>query len=172
MQILTFDIIPMPHLLTGMADFNYLHSNCFEVTVELGCDKYPSEEALYPEWKRNKESLLSFMEAVGLVAQSAMEIVTCPQYIHHMGWEGLLSWTHAIICISLCSSSCVSALTVMITETVVLLLHIEQYTMFQNRMKTITSVSNNKEKKNVLNLSTNILCIIEDCESNTVSSFS
>lgn len=48
-----------------MADFNYLHSNCFEVTVELGCDKFPSEEELYPEWKRNKESLLSFMEAVG-----------------------------------------------------------------------------------------------------------
>ncbi|XP_062376486.1 carboxypeptidase Z isoform X1 [Sardina pilchardus] len=48
----------------GMADFNYLHSNCFEVTVELGCDKFPSEAELYPEWRRNKESLLSFMEAV------------------------------------------------------------------------------------------------------------
>ncbi|KAL4640288.1 carboxypeptidase Z-like [Arapaima gigas] len=48
----------------GMSDFNYLHTNCFEITVELGCDKFPAEEELYVEWKRNKESLLSFMESV------------------------------------------------------------------------------------------------------------
>lgn len=48
----------------GMSDFNYLHTNCFEITVELGCDKFPSEEELYPEWLRNKEALLSFMESV------------------------------------------------------------------------------------------------------------
>ncbi|XP_066535504.1 carboxypeptidase Z isoform X2 [Hoplias malabaricus] len=48
----------------GMSDFNYLHSNCLELTVELGCDKFPSEGELYPEWLRNKEALLSFMESV------------------------------------------------------------------------------------------------------------
>ncbi|KAK3573224.1 hypothetical protein QTP86_015135 [Hemibagrus guttatus] len=48
----------------GMSDFNYLHTNCLELTVELGCDKFPSEEELYPEWRRNKEALLSFMESV------------------------------------------------------------------------------------------------------------
>uniref|UniRef100_A0A667W868 Carboxypeptidase Z n=1 Tax=Myripristis murdjan TaxID=586833 RepID=A0A667W868_9TELE len=48
----------------GMSDFNYLHTNCLEITVELGCDKFPSEAELYPEWKRNKEALLSFMESV------------------------------------------------------------------------------------------------------------
>ncbi|KAM8879869.1 carboxypeptidase Z isoform 3-T3 [Spinachia spinachia] len=48
----------------GMSDFNYLHTNCLEITVELGCDKFPSEAALYPEWKRNKEALLSYMESV------------------------------------------------------------------------------------------------------------
>ncbi|XP_034044676.1 carboxypeptidase Z isoform X2 [Thalassophryne amazonica] len=48
----------------GMSDFNYLHTNCLEITVELGCDKFPAEVELYPEWKRNKEALLSFMESV------------------------------------------------------------------------------------------------------------
>lgn len=52
--------------LAGMSDFNYLHTNCLEITVELGCDKFPAEQELYPEWKRNKEALLSFMESVSV----------------------------------------------------------------------------------------------------------
>ena len=54
-----------------MSDFNYLHTNCMEITVELGCDKFPSEGELYPEWKRNKEALLSFMESVRVLCLSA-----------------------------------------------------------------------------------------------------
>ncbi|XP_005408826.1 PREDICTED: carboxypeptidase Z isoform X2 [Chinchilla lanigera] len=46
----------------GMSDFNYLHTNCFEITVELGCIKFPPEEALYGLWQHNKEPLLSFLE--------------------------------------------------------------------------------------------------------------
>ncbi|XP_055989013.1 carboxypeptidase Z [Sorex fumeus] len=48
----------------GMSDFNYLHSNCFEVIVELGCVKFPPEAALYPLWRHNKEALLHFLESV------------------------------------------------------------------------------------------------------------
>lgn len=47
----------------GMQDFNYLHSNCFEVTVELGCDKFPPEEDLFIGWHENHEALITFMEA-------------------------------------------------------------------------------------------------------------
>lgn len=47
-----------------MQDFNYVHSNCFEVTFELSCCKYPPARVLPQEWRNNKESLLSFMEAV------------------------------------------------------------------------------------------------------------
>uniref|UniRef100_A0A2K5SIK8 Carboxypeptidase Z n=1 Tax=Cebus imitator TaxID=2715852 RepID=A0A2K5SIK8_CEBIM len=48
----------------GMSDFNYLYTNCFEITVELGCVKFPPEEALYTIWQHNKESLLNFVETV------------------------------------------------------------------------------------------------------------
>ena len=47
----------------GMEDFNYVHSNCFEITMELSCCKYPKAKQLQSEWGLNKESLLQFMEA-------------------------------------------------------------------------------------------------------------
>ena len=50
----------------GMQDFNYVFSNCVEITVELSCCKMPAESHLLTEWKNNKEALLSYMEAVHL----------------------------------------------------------------------------------------------------------
>ncbi|XP_053616967.1 carboxypeptidase D isoform X2 [Plodia interpunctella] len=46
----------------GMQDYNYIHSNCFEVTFELSCCKYPAPEELPKFWKVNKEPLLAYME--------------------------------------------------------------------------------------------------------------
>lgn len=45
----------------GMQDFNYLSSNDFEITLELGCDKYPTAAVLESEWERNKRALMNFM---------------------------------------------------------------------------------------------------------------
>lgn len=47
----------------GMQDFNYLHSNCFEVTFELSCCKFPHAKTLPKEWRLNKEPLMAFIEA-------------------------------------------------------------------------------------------------------------
>lgn len=50
-----------------MQDFNYLHTNCFEITIELGCEKFPSHEVLPAEWRSNKEPFLLYMDQVKLV---------------------------------------------------------------------------------------------------------
>jgi len=48
----------------GMQDFNYLFSNCMELTIEVSCCKYPLESELQTHWSNNKESLLSYLEVV------------------------------------------------------------------------------------------------------------
>lgn len=44
-----------------MQDFNYLSSNDFELTLELGCEKYPVANVLETEWERNRDALLNLI---------------------------------------------------------------------------------------------------------------
>lgn len=48
----------------GMQDWNYLNTNCFEVTIELGCVKYPKEKELSKYWEQNRRALLQFLHQV------------------------------------------------------------------------------------------------------------
>ncbi|CAG5120253.1 unnamed protein product, partial [Candidula unifasciata] len=48
----------------GMEDYNYLHSSCMEITLELSCCKYPPAEQLPNEWENNREALLNYLEMV------------------------------------------------------------------------------------------------------------
>ncbi|CAG0923599.1 unnamed protein product [Notodromas monacha] len=49
-------------MMTGMQDFAYLSTNDMEVTLELGCDKYPPAGALAGEWADNKDALVNFIK--------------------------------------------------------------------------------------------------------------
>lgn len=48
----------------GMNDFSYLNTNCFELSIFLGCDKFPHVSDLASEWEKNREAMLIFMEQV------------------------------------------------------------------------------------------------------------
>ncbi|XP_076767108.1 carboxypeptidase D svr [Xylocopa sonorina] len=49
-------------VIGGMQDFNYAHSNAFEITFELSCCKYPNASDMPEYWKSNKESLIKYLE--------------------------------------------------------------------------------------------------------------
>ncbi|KZC10088.1 Carboxypeptidase D [Dufourea novaeangliae] len=46
----------------GMQDYNYVHSNDFEITLEVGCTKFPNTTELPMYWLQNREPLLRFIE--------------------------------------------------------------------------------------------------------------
>lgn len=48
----------------GMQDYNYFHSNCFEITLELSCCKFPMTTELGTFWDQNKNALLAFVNKV------------------------------------------------------------------------------------------------------------
>ncbi|KAK3916566.1 Carboxypeptidase D [Frankliniella fusca] len=48
----------------GMQDYNYLHSNCFEITIEMGCDKFPNHTEIRKLWQEHRSPLILYMEQV------------------------------------------------------------------------------------------------------------
>ena len=46
----------------GMQDFNYLFTNCMEITAEILCGQNPHPRQVQEEWGSNKEPLLKFLE--------------------------------------------------------------------------------------------------------------
>lgn len=49
-----------------MQDYNYVFTNCFEITIEMGCAKFPTFSKLKQFWNDNKYSLLAFMDQANM----------------------------------------------------------------------------------------------------------
>lgn len=49
-----------------MQDYNYVWGQCFEITLELSCCKYPPAEQLEKFWRDNKVALIEYIKQVHL----------------------------------------------------------------------------------------------------------
>ena len=56
----------------SMQDFNYLASNCFDVTLEVGCRNFPPGKELLSIWNDNKRSLIQFIWQVRSALQRSV----------------------------------------------------------------------------------------------------
>lgn len=48
----------------GMQDYNYIFSQCIEITLEVSCCKYPDPSTLQGFWNDNKASVIQYMKQV------------------------------------------------------------------------------------------------------------
>lgn len=48
----------------GMQDWNYVFAGVFEITLEVGCKKYPDAKELLSYWQDNREPLIKYIEQV------------------------------------------------------------------------------------------------------------
>ena len=49
-----------------MQDWNYFNTGAFEVTVEMGCIKFPEEKYIKDYWEANREATLQYIEQISI----------------------------------------------------------------------------------------------------------
>ncbi|CAH2277862.1 Carboxypeptidase M [Pelobates cultripes] len=48
----------------GMQDYNYIYSQCMEITLEVSCCKYPDASTIQGHWNDNKAAMIEYMKQV------------------------------------------------------------------------------------------------------------
>ena len=54
----------------GMQDYNYVQSNAFEITLDLGCERAPNASKLRKYWQDNRRALISLIQQVRLIMET------------------------------------------------------------------------------------------------------
>lgn len=49
-----------------MQDYNYVWGQCFDITLELSCCHYPSEDKIQDFWDDNKIALIEYIKQIHL----------------------------------------------------------------------------------------------------------
>jgi len=62
-------------LAGGMQDYNYLASNCFELTLELDCKKWVKDDEIEGHWIDNKDALINYIKMTHLGIKGTASIV-------------------------------------------------------------------------------------------------
>ena len=57
----TSDIQIFYPFLGGFQDYSYIVAGCFDITLELGCCKFPPEADLEEYWNDNREALIEYL---------------------------------------------------------------------------------------------------------------
>jgi len=45
----------------GMQDYNYIFAGCLELTLEISCCKFPTNQTLLSHWQRNRDALILYL---------------------------------------------------------------------------------------------------------------
>jgi hypothetical protein len=67
----------------GMQDWSYVFTSDMEITVEVGCNKYPDETDLPSYWDDNKGALLAFITQVIFLIESNKTLFSMKFYRFH-----------------------------------------------------------------------------------------
>ena len=54
------------YVIGGMQDYNYVFAGCFEVSVMVGCCRYPPENETASLWEENQDSVINFIKQAHL----------------------------------------------------------------------------------------------------------
>lgn len=88
----------------GMQDWNYLNTNCFEVTIELGCVKYPLAKDLPMYWEQNRQALLQFMQQVSTPLSLSFHLFIPPSLLYSLSVPLPTSLSTPLLSLSDCLS--------------------------------------------------------------------
>ena len=82
------------YVVGGMQDYNYVFAGCFEVSVMVGCCRYPPENETASLWEENQDSVINFIKQAHLGSHPTQLSQNCVSgnyyWKHDLGVKGVV----------------------------------------------------------------------------------